>query len=681
VTSLNALIFYRIMKPFGLWWVLLYVLKVESFHKADLSVFGSCVLHIKRFREEVRFLDLTSLVIEGQFANRDSALFSVYNGSDMTSQIQPAGNVREECSLNIMLGMYSSDAVKLYNFMYTSGYTFSSNPRSIYVIVLDSNTRSVSVNTYTVRFPVSIFAFMIPTESIGIAAGINEEPRIFYVCLRCGNTMELVKNPSNIRDLSDSSYEGKWVNRRLTLQVITERVGIRDITLCESYIWKMWLAPLGDDRRGLYKYCWKSYAYMDLLARTVHSNVTVFVQGSIDVSKDNFVGLLFHGSLNIRTQLDRWFTSSVYLHIPGFGSITYCHNEKHFATITLWSWMNCFTPGVWVLIFGVVVSVQMFAYFRHPQEEYKRSVTCYIGSIFEVFAIVFRQGNCKCAVLAVFSLGIMIVVSLFENDLTSCLIAPTIQPEHTLKDVVDLGYSVLYKEEPVGFYSQLPELEALFIRSNVPIGPSSFQILTTAIWNEGHTFSYHKMAYYAILTPSNAIRFRKLIQSKVPGNFTCRTLKYTDPSFSPFSAHFHDMKVKFFYVNELIMQAGIDQLFDQDLVSSTPSYAEETMIDSDMENEQIDEFLSLKYLFNFFYLFGCVCFTCSVIFMVEACLSQVNQVMGAIVHYTRLTVVYCTTTLFLRRSIRFSHHFWAVGTPHTRKTLIATCSSLLGFKI
>jgi hypothetical protein len=633
------------MNSFVYMCVVLNVLHVESSHsKADLSVFGSCVLHIKRFREEAQFLDLTSVVIQDQFTNREYPLFSIYNGSDMTSQIQPARNVHEECSLNVMIGIYPSDADQLYNFMFTSGYTFNSNPRSIFIIVLGSHTRSLYLLWSTVRLPISIFVLNVPSSTDIIdSAGLNTPMDLLYVCIRCGVTREFINkdNIKTIRLISDTTYERKWLNSRLTLQAITSSGG-GDITLCETYIWKMWRAPLGHNQRRMYRYCTKSFAFTDLLARSVHPNVTVLVRKTVDILKDRFVGFFNYGFWGLNTEIGPLLTSSVYFHAPGFSSFLYCHNEKHFADITLRSWINCFSPGVWALFFGVMISVQVcIMCLQQAKEQCGFSVICCIRSMLDVFGIIFRQGNCKCVILSIFSLGIMIVLSLFENNLTSYLIAPKVQREHTLADlVVGLGYRVLYDGDSASFKGHLPYLEQLLILNKVPFGANgTLQQVTKAVFTEPNTLPYNKVVYYTVLTRSSKALILQLFQSKFnPSNFSCTVLEYSDRRFQTNSAYSHDMRYKFFYINEILTQAGMDLIFDQDLAVSTPDYAEKTMVHS--EHAQTDLFLSLKYLVNFFYFNGVACFTCTIIFMVEACFTQVKQVIiGAIVYCTRCLLV------------------------------------------
>jgi hypothetical protein len=377
----------------------------------------------------------------------------------------------------------------------------------------------------------------------------------------------------------------------------------------------------------------------------------------MEVWKDRYAGFFFYGFWESGTEIGPWLTSGVYFHGPGFSCIIYCHNEKRFADITLWSWINCFSLGVWALIFGVMGSVLVWICLRRAQvEECEFSVVCFciIRSMVEVFGIIFRQVNCNCAVLGIFSLGMMIVLSLFENNLTSYLIAPTIQQEHTLVDlVVDLGYRVLYEGDSDLFGSHLTDLQQLLILNNVPFRPSTLQQFTRAVWNDINTFSYNKMAYYTVATGSGKAFVRQLIQSNVnSSNFSCTVLEYSDRRFPTYSSYMHEMKYKFLYVNAILIQAGIDLIFDQDLEHSTSSYAEETTVD--LEHAQQDEFLSLKYLVNFFYFFGVACFTCSVIFMVEVCFSELKQVIScAIGYFTRCLLVAHSTviTFSLKRSI------------------------------
>jgi hypothetical protein len=62
--------------------------------------------------------------------------------------MKPVGSVREERSVNVLIGVgFRTDSLHLYYFMFDSGYTFSSNRHSFYIIILDPSMKSVSVHT------------------------------------------------------------------------------------------------------------------------------------------------------------------------------------------------------------------------------------------------------------------------------------------------------------------------------------------------------------------------------------------------------------------------------------------------------------------------------------------------------------------------------------------------------
>jgi hypothetical protein len=287
--------------------------EVLSFRIADLSMFGSCVVHMKRFRDTVVFQDLTSIIIFAQVSKRYT-LFTVTNASSLSPQIQPLGSVREECSLNVVMGIFPTHSLPLYYFMFGSGYTFNSNPFSIYIIVMGPISAPVLVQPSSAVLPASIFVLRIPTNPFD-AKGLNLDPQFLYICARCRVSMQVVLDNRNIKSISDLSYESTWVNSRLVLQGIVS--GVRgDIRWCEKYIWEMWLSRVGDLSRTLYKYCGKSFAFTDILTRSVHHNLSVFLTTGLDFSQYGFSGCFFYGLWVTGTPIDPWRASSVYFSVP-----------------------------------------------------------------------------------------------------------------------------------------------------------------------------------------------------------------------------------------------------------------------------------------------------------------------------------------------------------------------------
>jgi hypothetical protein len=538
--------------------------EVLSFRTADLSMFGSCVVHVKRFRDTVVFKDLTSIIIFAQVTRR-YILFTVTNASSVSPQIQPLGSVREDCSLNVVMGIFPTDSLPLYYFMFGSGYTFNSNPFSIYIIVVGPSAAPVLVQPSSVILPASILVLKIPTNPFD-AVALNLEPRFLYICIRCSVSVQVVLDNTNIRSISDLSYESNWVNSKLVLQGIVLGV-MGDIRWCEKYLWEMWLSRVGHSSRNVYKYCGKSFAFTDILARSVHHNLSVFLTTGPDLSQVGFSGCFFYGLWVTGTPIEPWRSSGVYFHVPASSTITYCDCERGLETISFWSWLNCFDGDIWTCIFIVTALIHSYVILQHYFISRKCNLHLYISFGVDVIGIVIRQGSCKFCIIALFSIGIFIVSTLFENSLTSGLIVSTAERELQLSELIESGYRILYTGNSIAFGSQLVYVKKLFNLSNVYLREENLQLLTTEAWDDPQSFSTRKLAYFAFVTPAGAESARQTIQSKVSysSDCSCRIIGNKALSFPIYSSYLHQLKFRIFHVRELLLQAGIDNLFDQDL--------------------------------------------------------------------------------------------------------------------
>jgi hypothetical protein len=598
----------------------IFEVQVEAFIPfADLNDFGSCVVHLKRFRDNLDFVDLTSMIILAQLRSSERfPLFSIFNASDSLSGIQPVGSVREECSLNIMIGIIPISR-QLFNFMLSSRYTFNSNPHSIYIVLLDPSGDITYVDRLSTIFPVSIFFWYVPVTNPIMDSAEDElsleEPRFWYVCVRCGNFYQPIEDNRNIRFLSELSYESNWSNSKLVLQAIFEGPTV-DINGCEKYLWEMWLAPIGDRVKDDYKYCSKSLAFTDILARSVHPNMTVFRRAKEDFSQEGFYGYFINGIWGTKGPMQHWRASNIYFNVPASSSVTYCDCQQHSESISFRGWLTCFDGNVWISIFVVSALVHSYVCIQHYFHTRKLTFNRCVNFVFDIVEIVIRQGNCKSCLIAFFSLGIFIVYIVFENSLTSSLIKPDVEKELIISDLIKLGYRILYVGSSVVFGSQLMHVERLFNMSNVHLKEDNVERLTDKLWNDPESFSTRKLALFAFVTPGAVTTLHKQIQSLVARkSCLCRTILCPDLTLPSASTYLHGMKFRIFHLKELLMQSGIDQLFDLDLANPSPD-----LINNVMEFEASGpekQFLSLQNLVPFLV---CICILAGIsglVFLIE----------------------------------------------------------------
>jgi hypothetical protein len=362
-----------------------------------------------------------------------------------------------------MIGIHSRPSWQLFDFMFGSRYTFNTNP-SFYIVLLGPSGNLPFVYRASTMFPASIFVWKVPiVNPIMDSADLQhslKEPRFWYVCVRCNNFYEPVVENRNIRYISEVSYERNWSNSKLVLQAIVTTTN-GDKTGCEKYIWEMWLAQAGDRVKDDYKYCSKSLAFMDILARSVHPNITVFLQPREDYLQDGFFGYFINGIWSPQTAigLGDWHASNVYFTVTASSSVTYCDCEQSSDSISFRGWLNCFDGNIWMCIFIVTALAHSYVCSQHYFLTRKFTFNCCIDFAFDIAEILIRQGSCKCCLIAIFSLGIFIVSTVFENSLTSSLIVPNMETECTLSDLIKLGYRILYVGGSMAFGSQLVYVE------------------------------------------------------------------------------------------------------------------------------------------------------------------------------------------------------------------------------
>jgi hypothetical protein len=592
----------------------IFEVQTEPFPIADLSMFGSCVIHLKRFRDNLVFIDLTTIVVLAQINNGQFPLFSIFNGSNPLPQIQPVDSLQEECSLQVLIGIHPRPSWELYDFMFSSRYTFNSNPHSIYIVLLDPSGNFPYVDRSSTMFPASIFVWKVPITNPIIHNAEDElrlkEHRFWYVCVRCSNFWQLVGDNKNIRYISEVSYESNWYNSKLVLQaIVTTTTG--DKTGCEKYIWKLWLAPIGDHVRDDYKYCSKSLAFTDILARSVHSNLTVFLQPREDLSQDGFSGFFVNGIWSPQRGIDHWRASN----------------------ISFRGWLNCFEGTIWMCIIVVTALAHSYICIQHYFRTWKYNIHTYINFAFDIVEILIRQGSCKCCLIAIFSLGGFIVSTVFENSLTSSLIVPNMEKEFSLSDLIELGYRIIYVGGSMVFGSQLMYVEKLFNISNVYLQEDNVVTMTVEIQMDPETFSSRKLALFAFVTPGAVKMLGQQIHSTLHSNHSnsclCRTIAFPDLKLPLASTYLHGMKFRIFHIKELLMQSGIDQLFDQDMGNASPDLLDDIIELETSGNE--NQFLSLQNLVPLF-VGGCVLAGISgVIFLIETTIAACIHGRGNIV--------------------------------------------------
>jgi hypothetical protein len=91
--------------------------------------------------------------------------------ANKTRSLKPAGNIREEYSVQITIGLLSNSRV-FYNFMYENSYTYLSRANPIYLRIIEQFTNTLVI-------------FQIPTINVNEESALEAHPVFFYFCLSC----------------------------------------------------------------------------------------------------------------------------------------------------------------------------------------------------------------------------------------------------------------------------------------------------------------------------------------------------------------------------------------------------------------------------------------------------------------------------------------------------------------
>lgn len=97
----------------------------------DLSQFENCVVHIKRFGDDIDSIKLTEKVIH---LNQNTVQKWTIFDSNNTRKIESSLSVYEICTINLIIQV-TDDIVQLHYFLHDNSYIHLTNDQSIYVII------------------------------------------------------------------------------------------------------------------------------------------------------------------------------------------------------------------------------------------------------------------------------------------------------------------------------------------------------------------------------------------------------------------------------------------------------------------------------------------------------------------------------------------------------------------
>jgi hypothetical protein len=405
----------------------------------DLTYFGTCNIYLKRFHENQVSVDLTEKLVHVQHKFRkDYALTLIDNATREFSMVSPTESLIEGCVLNIIIGIIPNDADRLDIFIKDNDYTYCSTPFSTYILIPDPSIRKVRFDLNPlVRLPVRVF-YLLVSSLQNDDINLYRRPYVL-VCAQCGESSwakGLVVN-SELAYVSSLNFSSSWL--RNDVQIINRFHDGYDITGCEHGPWMDFSEPYEGSKR---RFCNDNLAFMDLLVRSVESNLTVSAWYKTDFSDERFAGYLsFYRRLlqpSFSDAAASWFD-----HV-GIGVLHFCDCNPKSQKEMLKAWVKPFDASVWLclmitfLLLSLTVAVKLNVYNGFTITRNRR-IKDFFVSFMTVAGIYLRQegaivGNRCLLLLTSFCIGV--ILSLYENCVTSELVVPPAKFEHNLSSLL-----------------------------------------------------------------------------------------------------------------------------------------------------------------------------------------------------------------------------------------------------
>jgi hypothetical protein len=409
----------------------------------DLRPFGECVIHFTKMKDDWETIDRTEAIIHAQYQIREAhqhTMISVYNSSfdkkyPVSSLIQPDVSVKEDCTLNVLLGVNFNQQSTLIEIIARSNYTYSSHPFSTYVFLLDSELKYAH-SDYLKDLPTRIFYLGYPTPSL---LSNRNPPYLWYVCFQCaGSVYVKVYTTQNLAFVSSLNLRSKWGQTDI---VFKRLFAASRFTLYSGQY-------LAFKKPSVFN-C--EYGFMDVLSKTVTPNATVIVQPlySGHNYQSGYTGNIqidvTYVNITVRRASSSWYENFVE------GHILYCTcKTKTQRPLVYEGWIGSFTLSVWLGILLTILSFSTLLSCKSPNLQKSKTHPVlkrnnFWSALFEVCSLFLRQGSLRNNLMLFCTFTAGIILGFYENFMTSAIIAPEPSFHHTLQSLMEAGYTVLYK--------------------------------------------------------------------------------------------------------------------------------------------------------------------------------------------------------------------------------------------
>jgi hypothetical protein len=433
-----------IITVFSYWSLSKVTLALTTNNIVDLSVFGECVIHFTRIVDDQETIDHTDTIIHAQYQTRNSRhhqLISIHNSSidesgPIGTLIQPSIWVKEECSLNVLLGVNVKHHSVVHRIIMNRNYSFSSNPFSTYVLVPDSQNEPFQYRTWG-TVPTRIFFLHSSPSSRGWS------PMVLYLCTFCTNS------PYVIMSLGPDLASVSFLNLRSSLM----HLYISFKSPSSQYMFR-----LKSEQKRAFKEMYAQQcrlAFNELISETMLSNMTIMMVPTTAYDGRDELG--YTGRIQIGVFLDRVvdfeIATSVWYEEQTKATVSYCTcKRRDERTLIYEGWIGSFTPNVWLGIWVSFLSLSLVIACKVKKNRTKDTCVLFVSkkqvlvALFDVYSIMFRQGNIKKSLLLLLGTGVAaLILAVYENYMTSAIIAPEPPNHHTLKSLMEYGYTIALK--------------------------------------------------------------------------------------------------------------------------------------------------------------------------------------------------------------------------------------------
>jgi hypothetical protein len=556
----------------------------------DLSVFGECVIHFTKMQDDWETIDRTESIIHAQYQSREThqhQLISIYNSSfnennPVDTLIQPSISIMEECTLNVLLGVHWNQHYKLAQIIQFSNYTYSSDPFSTYILIVDSRNQPVYYDTW-MTFPTRIFYFEFPSP---YSSSISLPHFVKYLCLYCtGSPYVRMQVTPKLSSVSYLNLRSKWVRQEIVFRLHTVP----------------WRFTLFSGQENAFRKTTESqcaYGLIEILSKATEPNMTVVMEPMFtkDTFYSGFTGKIFM-YVFYRKAVSFSNANRVWYEHLTRGQMFYCICKlTNGQTLIYEGWIGSFTPNVWLGVFITVVSVSIIGACQAARSSNKQNTsllaiilrTDLLLTFLDVFSMFLRQGEIKKnLIMSLCTLAAAILLAFYENFMTSAIISPEPPKHHSLRSLIEASYILVYTTHAID-HEQRTALENELLKYNVKYDRRQIMYINASMFGSMKAMDSggNYLAYFNYYSEEVAKSTLSLMQLANPG-CKCFISNYGFHEIPSYNEIHHFLRSKFYGTLNRLQANGLHYFYRTRCVSIA-SHLVETRIKRRVQAAELD---------------------------------------------------------------------------------------------